>query len=211
MKITPNGVALFAAIEMARKEKKNQKCDLLQTELTVAPKMLSLEHFVEIFPLEVGVRDRIVAFTKNLGKANIDGVTVALFFGGDECAEYVKADLREKGFVNGAAMALLLFRLLMPIKIKKAKKGEGYSGLYVNNGAEVIFTHLQLLCGNADIIEAGPVFFTCYGYIISSCEKRIYGPVLEEQVVSEIIYGACARIGAVDCRKILSPLHFIKR
>ncbi len=211
MKITPNGVALFAAVEMARKEKKNQKCDLLQAELIVAPKMLSLERFAEIFPLEAGVKDRVAAFTKNLGKANIDGVTVALFFGGDECAEYVKADLREKGFVNGAAMALLLFRLLLPIKIKKEKKGEGYSGLYFNNGAEVIFTHLQLLCGNADILEAGPMFFTRYGYIISSCEKRIYGPVLEEQAVSSLIYGACARRGVVDCRKILSPLHFVKK
>lgn len=209
MKITTNGVTLFVVIERARKEKRGQRCSIEQLNLT--PKMVSLKRFVEIFPLEDGVEEQLVVFARSLDKVNIDQKTVALFFGGDEWALRVNADLKAKGFNNGMAMSLLLFRLLLPVKIKKEKKGEGYSGFYFNQGVEVDFTHLQLLCDDEKVLEAGPMFFIRHGYIISSCEKNIYGPVLEEQSTSSLVYGACARMRKVDCRNILSPYHFVSK
>lgn len=210
MKITENGVALLMAIERARREKKGQLCNLEQSDRIASPRLISLQRFNEIFQLEGGVSERIEAFAKSLNKLTIDEKTIALFFGGSEYISYARKDLQEKGFRNGPAMALLLFHLLLPVKIKREKRGD-YSGIYINDAVQVDFIHLKLLCDNENILERGSTFFVRYGYIVKPCEKKIYGPVMEQQFDDSEFFNLCARIGVVDCRKIISPYHYIQK
>ncbi|MCX6761648.1 MAG: hypothetical protein NTY33_02275 [Candidatus Moranbacteria bacterium] len=210
MKLTKNGLALLSGIVRSCMAKRAEEFSCEQLELSDNPKMLSLEKFKQIFPLEMGTADRLSVFAKTLEKENIDEQTIALFFGGEEHIRYAIEDIRDKGIRNGMAKLLLVFHMLLPLRITKSKEGS-YFGLYSNQGLEIIFKNIQsVLCGDEQI-EVGQLAFVHYGYIVQSAGKKLCEAVLEEQSNNGKLIDACMRTATIDCGKLLSAFYLMKK
>lgn len=208
MKITPNGLRLLTAINMAHLERKNQLCGLLPLDAPIAPKMLSLDEFYTRFPEERGEKEGLVALAKKLNEENINQRVALLFFGGDEHARSVKANLLAKGFHGAALNSLVLFGTLLAVRIEKLTK-KGLFGTYMNNSAEVLFTGISLLCWRE--AKVNERYLLWRGYVIGHCSKQAEEILVDAQCDSEILSEACFRVGTVNLDKIPSPEHYLPR
>jgi hypothetical protein len=181
MKIARNGSLLLAGIVRSYVTKRAEKlsCELL--DFFANPKTILLERFLQFFPMDAGLVDRLVTFTKTIGKEHIDQEAVALFFGGEEYAKYIGADIKKRLIHNGMAMVLLIFHMLLPVEIKKRRKSGLYDGLYLNNSHEIILKNIQPVLCDKFQIELGQMVFVHHGYIIGRATEKLYPAVLEAQ------------------------------
>jgi hydrogenase maturation factor len=210
MKLTKNGLALLSGIVRSCMAKRAENCSDDQLIISTEPKMISLDKFRQIFPLEAGTAERLVNFTKALKKETIDEETVALFFGGEEHIRYAINNIREQGVKNGIAKLLLVFHMLVPVKILKEKDG-AYYGLYNNQGIEIFFRNIQsVLCGDAKL-AIGQFVFVHYGYVIRAAGKKRCETVLDEQSNSNKFIEACMRTATIDCGKLLAAFQPMRK
>ena len=209
MKLTPNGVRLFIAIELARREKRKQVCDTPSLDAGITPKMLPLEGLLKEFPMDEAGITRLKELTGRLGEKKINRKVIAMFFGGEEYAALRSNDLLGKGFCNSMLWSLLLFGTLLPIKITKERSGS-FKGQYVSdNGAVVEFTNIWSLCRQSIIV--GRMYFLWYGYVLDACPKEISEALIEDQSDSVPLSDATTRVGAINLKKIFSPEHVLKK
>lgn len=210
MKLTQNGLALLAGIVRSCMAKRAEEVNCQQLAFSVNPKMVSMEKFRQVFPLELETAERLILFSRNLKKENIDEEAVALFFGGEDHINYALKDIRDQGLRNGMAKIFLIFHMMLPVKITR-EKNNSYTGLYVNQGIVIVFKNLQLIpCGDEQF-EVGQSMFIHYGYIVRLANKKLCQAVLDEQSDNTRFIDACMRTYTIDCGKLLSSFHLMRR
>lgn len=204
MEVTLNGALLLAGIARSFRMKRKEDPDCRLQALLENPKAVLLEDFLQHSPLDTGIVERLVVFAKILGKASIDLEAVILFFGGEEYAKSVRADIKEKRFTNGEAKALWIFQMLMPVEITSETRGV-YCGTYLNNGHVVVFRNIRSVLCDKNPIGIGQMVFVHEGYIVKKA-IRFYNSILRVQHDIEGFVEAWMGAREVNCDKFFPTL-----